>query len=223
MKKLSFLSLMLFTAFLLSTSCSKDGAEGPQGIQGPQGEQGIQGPQGEQGEPGTPGMDGNANVTLIKYDQPTWDSEYLPELALTLTNDYPMDNPDELIIMVYYKVAQVVGPVRDEHWSWVAQNEWVNLFYDQFMFQTTIIPSGDFFMQPYLHAEQFGTGTAVTAQMDDNLNIGAARVLIIEPTTVIDATGKSSMTKSDILDQLKKDGVDLNNLEAVSTYFNLNH
>ncbi|MDO6519489.1 collagen-like triple helix repeat-containing protein [Zobellia uliginosa] len=92
---LRFLSCILMSVGLLTTSCSKDGDVGPAG---PQGEQGIQGEQGPEGPQGPAGEDGNANVIASEWFPLTFEK--------TIVNELPHYNSNKAVPEITSEVVE---------------------------------------------------------------------------------------------------------------------
>ncbi|AWX46351.1 Collagen alpha-1(XIII) chain [Flagellimonas maritima] len=192
MKTIKLLNIAMICMAMIFISCS--GEDGEDGLQGNQGQPGIQGEKGDKGDTGlqgSPGEDGNANVVNITFDA-----------SAHTGNTFQMDS--ELITEA--------SIIKDAY-----------LFY--------IKSVGNFYSVPgigplaaYSTRSYIGTGSAFInfRSVDGTANYSVSegeveevRMVIIEGNDVT-PSGKSG----NILDQFKKDGVDLNDYHAVMAYLN---
>lgn len=227
--KTNFLTISLMTLAILFVSCDKDSIEGPIGPQGPQGEQGIQGPagpqgpagedgealgvpgpQGEQGPAGpqgptgangADGADGNANVTTYTFDMSSKSGNSIPINISALTQDV-VDN--DLIIgylrnsqsNTYYAIPASVWPNGTGGYYDVAVDIAVGKF--------------------WVHFYQVGTQTFNPIS---SVELGDLKVVVAESNSTI--AGKSK--RQSLREELKTNGVDINDYRAVMDYFGLEY
>ena len=229
------------------TSCSKDGDIGPIGPQGPQGEQGpvgpqgpagedgealgVPGPQGEQGEQGpagpagpagpqgetgdtgpagptgpagadgADGADGNANVTTYTFDMSSESGNTIPIRVSALTQDV-VDND---LIIGYLRNSQ-----SNTYYA-IPASVWPNGtggFYDI----AVDITVGTYWVNFY----QVGTQTFNPIS---SVELGDLKVVIAESTSTVAGRSQRRARR----EELKANGVNVNDYYAVMDYFGLNY
>ena len=208
---------LVFGIIVLSlsmSSCSKesDGAIGPQGSEG---EQGIQGIEGEQGTAGTPGVDGtngtngingsngtngmngadgNANVSVYKFAVP---ANYSENFYSKLMPEFAGTALSREVILSFVKDANnAIWPLPGR----VEQG-----VYD-------IYPGYDY---TKFYMSFYESGTSNRKKIPAG-RLKEFRIVIIKSSTV---TGKS--TKDSVLAELKANGVDVKDYNAICDYYGL--
>ncbi|NHF61446.1 collagen-like protein [Flavobacteriaceae bacterium TP-CH-4] len=226
------------------TSCSKDGDIGPIGPQGPQGEQGpvgpqgpagedgealgVPGPQGEQGEQGPAGpagpagpqgatgdtgpagptgpagadgddgADGNANVRAFIFDLSSRSGATVIQNIPALTQDV-LDN--DLILGYLKAVDREFNPIPAPRFLAAGQKD-VAVDFEVGQYQIFFYEVGSSTLTPV------STGT-----------LDELKVIIAESTST--SSGKSG--RQGILQDMKVNGVDVNDYYAVMNYFGLDY
>lgn len=200
---------------LLFTSCSgEDGDNGATGAQGVQGEQGIDGIQGAVGADGTgadgaDGADGNNNVTVTNYE-------------LGLTADYFMDIPISEVAFMRFDATFDTAPFLE---AGNTDNDIV-LYYVVTGGVSIPVPgtfdTSDFFA--FMEADNI-----IHLNINPPLSLASAskldsfKVVMIKSTVAggtLNTAGKGSNGgKAAVLSELKQAGVDVNDYEAVVSYY----
>ncbi len=211
--KVKLILCVLAATFI--TSCDgEDGMDGAMGLQGPQGEQGIQGPAGEdgealgvpgpQGEPGpagSDGADGNANVTTYTFDMSSESGNTIPIGISSLTQDV-VDND---LIIGYLRNSQ-----SNAYYA-IPASVWPNGtggFYDI----AVDITVGTYWVNFY----EVGTQTFNPIS---SIELGDLKVVIAESESTV--AGKSE--RKGLREELKANGIDVNDYYAVMDYFELDY
>lgn len=194
--------LIIFS--LAFTSCSKDGDDGPTGPAGTpglDGTDGIDGTDGTNGEDGNDGNDGNANVETTIFMDPTWSTAGLMTLQVP---GITQDAFDFYLILGYLKEGDV--------WYSSNGNQAVGGYY-----------RGSYDVGRYF-IRAFDFNDVIDQTRPD---IAQAKIIVIEPSNVILDTGngKSMNTalnfRKKVLTDLSNAGVDIEDYNAVSKYFNI--
>ncbi len=193
---------------MLITACTQDSEVGPIGPQGPQGEQGIQGEQGPQGEPGqdgadgqdgTDGEDGNANVIASEWI--TADFTDLPFFTASmgiLDSRFTQEIVGSAVILVYARQDFFEDSLITQL-PFSQNNE--NYFYIVYADPGEIIIGGQ----------------SIDNETEEVFNLFDAFRYVIVPSN--STTGKSP--KASILNEFKRNGVDINDYRQVANYFGL--
>lgn len=199
MKIVKLFSMAMLCMAMVLVSCSgEDGERGPQGPQGAQGPAGADGVDGENGVHGEDGMDGKANVQTFKLDMLQWPGGSI------YTFDMPIDTQQRPNYAFLFYMEYVTGNIAALHPvpGGIVPDYTVDVSYtneDQ-------SPSG------YI---AFKDHQGANYQMQANFYLNLV-IVAIEVNTL---EGKTSIT--DIMNELKKAGVDTNDYHAVATYLGL--
>ncbi len=183
----------LMALSLTLTSCGKDGDDGLDGAVGAQGIPGTDGQDGQDGQNGADGEDGNANVRTFTFDTSSWTGSFRTQDIPEITQSV-LDND----VILSYMLSQ-------------------NGFYYA---MPGTVDGGLYNTRPYYRVGRFyvnfnnldGTSHEIVAGDIANL-----KVIIIESSQTI--SGKSSA--QDIKKELKSAGIDINDYNAVASYFGL--
>lgn len=186
--------------FLIVTSVAFTSCDAEDGMDGAQGEQGIAG---QDGMDGQDGQDGNANVTGVTVDPfPSWtEGFYLGQQANFVEIDESLlstEVVDDALVLVYF---QLFG-----------NNIWYPMTY-AFPFD-----NGTDEILTYTYEPDLITIYALSSTGPLNAGISKVRYFII-PTS--DAAGRSMSSREATLEELRRNGVDINNYYEVANYFNL--
>lgn len=192
--RFKFFQLLLLSAVFILSSCS--GEDGEMGPQGPQGTQGVQGLQGDPGPQGNPGQDGNANVQTILYDVSTESGSQI-NLSVSQFTQSVLDND---VILWYIDVGNLVYPIPGSG----PNAQYVVRVYAQVNTTRLSFHNWD------------GTSYSISAG-----DIDEVKIIIIESSNT--TTGKSTSTKSDVFNELKQAGVDVNDYYAVLDYYGIDY
>ncbi|WP_400072439.1 hypothetical protein [Zobellia russellii] len=198
MRKLFCSTKIVLVTFFTISLLACTGEDGEDGAIGPIGPAGANGTDGING---ADGVDGNANVQTYLFDI---SNETGPNFAVDVPQ-LTQDVIDNDLVVGYLKTLEgTYIPIP-------APRYLDSGFGSNFMDVGVEIALGRFWV--YLYQPGSNAGATVTAG-----NMTKLKVLIVESNST---TGKSG--DSDLRKQLKEDGLDLNDYDAVMDYFSLEH
>ena len=195
MKKMKFLTYVLFLGFAVSSCSGDDGAIGPVG------------------PVGTDGTDGNANVQTYVYNNPAWNGFGFAmeiDMADVLSDDI-LEN-DALMVYVKHSGVDMVANIPGNVWTPGWKNYGVNV-------GNSVSTDPGIFILQITSFEMDGIPT-----LNANLQpIDWVKIIIIESinTTTTDGS-RTASTQQAVYNELADAGVDVNDYYAVCAYYGIN-
>ncbi len=188
--------VILLTVLTVFVSC-----KGEMGPAGPAGKDGIDGKDGADGQDG---VDGNANVQTYIYNNPAWGLGAGMDIDMTdILTDSVIEN-DAILTYVKHTAQGLINSIPGSVWNGNYRDYAV-----------------------FLHTNDL---QIVSLEMDGSFTphanlwaIDWVKVVIIESTNITDDGAKSLNPQQEILYNLDKAGVDVNNYYQVMDYYGLEY